>query len=133
MKFKILGGKIANESQFLKEKHFGKANKLQSIDLFLGNLTISYASEWGNPNVQNIAAKMTDCQVVTEENKVNFAGAAGWGVVGGLLTGGVGLLAGALLGGRGKATVCALQFDDGSQFLVSGKPKEVAQLMFHNK
>lgn len=131
MIFKVLGEKIVNEPAFLKEKHVGKPhNKSKEITLMMGNLTHTYQGEWGGWNLVPISVPLETAEIVTEENKVNFTGALGWGAVGGILTGGIGLLAGALLGGRGKSTVCALKFKDGSQFLVSGKPKDIAKLTF---
>ena len=130
MNFKILGGKVVDEGLFYKEKHRGKKNSPEAISLTFGNIFHSYKSEWGSPNNVGPLPKLSQCEIVTDENKVNFIGAAGWGAVGGILTGGIGILAGALLGGRGKATVCAIKFPDGSQFIVQGKTKDVAKLMF---
>lgn len=130
MKFKILGGKIKTPSAFHKDKHADGRPTSKAIILMFGNLLHEYQSTWGNLNSFHIGVDLESCEIVTDENKVNFTGALGWGAVGGVLTGGIGLLAGALLGGRGKQTVCAVRFSDGTQFLVSGKTKDCAKLMF---
>jgi hypothetical protein len=129
MKFKIHGGSMAQPDKFLKPKHVGKRFKHKHFATMFGVFQHHYESDWGNPTVVNVGTEIESAEIITEDNKVNFMGAAGWGIVGGLLTGGVGLLAGAVLGGRGKETYCALRFKDGSQFVVSGKPKDVVALM----
>ena len=60
---------------------------------------------------------------VSEENKVKVLGAAGWGTVGALALGPVGLLAGLVLGGRGKKVVFAVKFNDGKRALVEVNQK----------
>ena len=60
---------------------------------------------------------------VSEENKVKVLGAAGWGTVGALALGPVGLLAGLVLGGRGKKVVFAVKFNDGKSALVEVNQK----------
>lgn len=129
MKFKIHGGNMVQPELFLKDKHVGKTVRHQDLTVIFGNMTHTYQGEWGGINVAQVKAEVDKAEIITEDNKVNFLGAAGWGIVGGLLTGGVGLLAGAILGGRGKETFCAIRFKDGSQFIVSGKPKDVVTLL----
>ena len=63
-------------------------------------------------------SRITDLEEISEDNKVSVLGAAGWGAVGALALGPVGLLAGLILGGRGKAVVFAVSFDDGKRALV---------------
>ena len=61
---------------------------------------------------------VSEMQELTEENKVKVLGAAGWGTVGALVAGPVGLLAGMVLGGRGSNMVIAVTFKDGRKALL---------------
>ena len=61
---------------------------------------------------------------VSEENKVKVLGAAGWGTVGAIALGPVGLLAGLVLGGRGKNIVFAVTFKDCKRALLETDRKE---------
>ena len=56
-------------------------------------------------------------EIATEENVKKLGGAIGWGIAGGVLFGPVGLLAGALLGGRKKETTFVAKFKDGRKIL----------------
>ncbi len=65
-----------------------------------------------------------EIQEITDENKVKVLGVAGWGALGGLALGPLGLIAGMVLGGRGKVVVCAVKFKDGKQALLEVNQKE---------
>lgn len=67
-------------------------------------------------------AEVIKLEIATEESVVSLGGAAGWGVAGGVLLGPVGLLAGLLLGGKGKDITFICAFKDGRKFL--GKTSE---------
>jgi hypothetical protein len=69
------------------------------------------------------ACLLTSVDVATEENVKKLGGAVGWGLAGGALLGPVGLLAGLLMGGKGKNIVFTVQFRDGRKMLVSGDSK----------
>jgi len=56
-------------------------------------------------------------ELVTEENKKKFLGTAGWAIAGSVLLGPIGLVAGALAGGRKKEILVACQLKDGKRFL----------------
>ena len=64
-------------------------------------------------------------QQLDEESARSLAGAAGWGFVGGLALGPLGLVGGALFGGRQKKTevTVAFEFHDGTRFLATCKPE----------
>lgn len=53
----------------------------------------------------------------SEESVKRLAGTAGWGVTGAVLLGPVGLLAGLLVGGRGKDVTFVVKFKDGKKLL----------------
>ena len=61
---------------------------------------------------------VSEMQELTEENKVKVLGAAGWGAVGALVAGPMGLLAGMVLGGRGSNMVISVTFKDGRKALL---------------
>lgn len=56
-------------------------------------------------------------ELATEESVKKMAGAIGWGIVGGLLTGGIGLAAGLLAGGNKKEVVFICKLKDGRKFM----------------
>lgn len=133
-KFKILGGQFSEKSRLLVgEKIWSKLDggvavtslAVTSLTGFLG----VYMLETRYGSTSPILPYIDEITEITEDNAVNFKGAAGWGIVGGLLTGGVGLLAGAILGGRGKTKTFAVRFKGGSQFLCRGKSKDYAKLL----
>ena len=56
-------------------------------------------------------------EMAAQHNTVRFGSAVGWGAAGAVLAGPIGLLAGALLGGRGRAVVFVAELKDGRRFL----------------
>lgn len=62
--------------------------------------------------------------VVTSENRASFFGKVGWGAVGAVALGPIGLLAGVLAGGNKKDRVMAFEFSDGRKALVKGTAKD---------
>ena len=129
MSFKVHAGQIKERAAFVKAKHVDKETTSREMFVAPGRAVHTYIDSWGNPNNFLVTAKLEKAEIITEDNKVNFIGAAGWGIVGGVLTGGLGFLAGAVLGGRGKETFAALKFSDGTELVVSGKPKNVVTLL----
>ena len=67
--------------------------------------------------------------VITEENKKSIAGTLGWGAVGAIALGPLGLLAGVLGGGNKQVRVIAITFNDGRKVLLKGTQKDVEQMM----
>ena len=64
----------------------------------------------------------------SEEAVVSLGGAAGWGLTGSVLLGPVGLLAGLILGGKGKDTTFICEFKDGRKFLGTAPSKVFNEL-----
>jgi hypothetical protein len=56
-------------------------------------------------------------EIITEENKKKFIGTAGWGLVGGLALGPLGLIAGILAGGNKKEILIACELKDGKKLI----------------
>ena len=63
--------------------------------------------------------QVMDIAVATEASVKTIGGTLGWGMVGGVLLGPVGLLAGLLLGGKQNKTVFTLTLRDGRSLLAS--------------
>ena len=105
MSFKVLAG----DFRFGEFRPGLKRNKLLMSEkggALFSSLNTYYASD------------IVEIEEITEENKVDVLGAAGWGAIGAVALGGAGLLAGLILGGRGKRVVFAIEFFDGRQALV---------------
>ena len=116
MKFKVIAG------------DFGKGDG--GIN-FSGVLYVSHMIEgkW-TPKVTAIKKnQVQSVDVATEDNIVKLGGAAGWGLAGGLLLGPAGLLAGAVLGGRGKKTAFVMILKDGRKFIGECKTKDYTKLI----
>ncbi|MCE8020181.1 hypothetical protein HOP51_08640 [Halomonas sp. MCCC 1A11036] len=65
----------------------------------------------------------------SEENVKRLGGTVGWGVAGAALLGPVGLLAGLLVGGRGKDVTFIVQFMDGKKALCTASSKVYTQIL----
>lgn len=66
--------------------------------------------------------------IASEENVKRIGGTVGWGVVGATLLGPVGLLAGLLLGGKGKEVTFVARFKDGRKLLGTTDPKTFTKI-----
>jgi hypothetical protein len=73
--------------------------------------------------------KIAAVEPITQESRTSLAGAVGWGAVGTALAGPVGLLAGALLGGKKQDQVVAVRFTDGRSVLLECPPKDFKWLL----
>lgn len=62
-------------------------------------------------------SRLVTIESASEDSVKKVGGAIGWGVVGGVLAGPVGLLAGALLGGNKKEVTFVAELDDGRKFM----------------
>ncbi len=62
-------------------------------------------------------SRLATIELASEESVKRVGGTLGWGVVGGVLLGPVGLLAGLLAGGRGKDVTFIATFKDGRKLL----------------
>ncbi len=71
---------------------------------------------------ENIYPKQIESiQLASEEAVLSFGGAAAFGTAGALLLGPVGLLAGLVLGGRGKDTTFICKLMDGRKFMATAR------------
>lgn len=72
---------------------------------------------------------LVNFELVTEENKASILGKVGWGAVGAIALGPVGLLAGVLGGGNKRDRVMVLEFRDGRSLMLKGSAKDAELLM----
>lgn len=68
------------------------------------------------------ASEITSLEVVAQATGKSFGGAAAAGIVGGLLLGGVGAVAGVLAGGNKDSVTFQLTLRDGRKVIASAKP-----------
>jgi hypothetical protein len=73
-------------------------------------------------------SSLTDLEVASEENVKRVAGSLGWGLAGGALLGGVGALAGVLVGGNKKEVTFIAHFNDGTKILATGDSRTYTQM-----
>jgi hypothetical protein len=69
-----------------------------------------------------------EISVATEESVKRVGGTVGWGAAGAVLLGPIGLLAGLLLGGKGKDVTFILQFTSGKKMLATTDSKTYTKL-----
>lgn len=74
------------------------------------------------------ASELASVDVASEENVKKVGGTVGWGVAGAALLGPAGLVAGLLLGGRGKEVTFVAVFKDGRKMLASTDGKTFTKL-----
>ncbi len=67
-------------------------------------------------------------EIAAQRDVVRIGGAVGWGAAGAILAGPVGLLAGAVLGGRGKQVLFVAVLKDGRRFVGRTDSKTYAAL-----
>jgi hypothetical protein len=68
-------------------------------------------------------AELDSVEVASEDAVKRIGGTVGWGVAGAVVLGPVGLLAGLLLGGRGKEVTFVAKFKDGRKILATTDSK----------
>lgn len=74
------------------------------------------------------AKSLRSVQLASEESVKKMAGAVGWGAVGALALGPIGLLAGVLAGGNKKKVTFIAEFKDGRKLLASTDSKTFTQI-----
>ena len=68
------------------------------------------------------------CELASEESVKKIGGTVGWGLAGAVVLGPVGLLAGMLLGGRGKDVTFVVKLEDGRKFLATTTSKAYTKI-----
>ncbi|MFZ3487262.1 hypothetical protein [Vibrio harveyi] len=75
-----------------------------------------------------IGSQIKSLELANEENVKKIGGTLGWSVVGGVIAGPVGVLAGAMLGGKRKDVTFVVEFDDGRTFMGTVDSKSFSAL-----
>lgn len=88
-----------------------------------GGFGFTEQNEYGKPAVQYYMSDVKNIEEITVENNVKVLGAAGWGLLGTVVAGPFGLVAGAILGGRGKTICFSVEFNDGHRSLIETDSK----------
>lgn len=113
MAFKVIGGDLGTNVQ--TSSLFGSFMLRKSTGVFSSE-TIPL-----NDSLQSV-------DIVTEENKKSLLGAAGWGAVGSLFLGPLGLVAGLLSGGNKKEVCFIGTLVDGRRFMATADMKTFQKL-----
>ncbi len=111
---KVIGGGLPNGTEI-------------SSSMF-GSYTLSVPEGFFKSRKVSLNDHLVAVEHITEENKYSILGKAGWGTLGAIALGPVGLLAGLVLGGNSKELCCACKLDTGEEFLVSCETEECQKL-----
>lgn len=76
----------------------------------------------------SLTGQIESVEIATEESVKRVGGTVGWGVVGATLLGPVGMLAGLLLGGKGKEITFVAVLKDGKKMLATADSKTFTKL-----
>jgi hypothetical protein len=99
-------------------------------DYRFGGNSIKGLNSWkGKEKLYKNKEEILSCSVVSENNKASILGKAGWGTVGAVALGPIGLLAGVLAGGNKKEIALAIEFNDGSKVMISGSKKYIDPIL----
>ena len=113
--------------------HAGDFTKGKGV-ISANDMAFSFTAAWapgdGLLGKSNTFTKhdVEEVSVATEESVKRVGGTVGWGAVGALTLGPVGLLAGLLLGGKGKDVTFIMKFKDGRKMLATTDSKTFTKL-----
>ncbi|MGY4677642.1 hypothetical protein ACWIT3_07915 [Pasteurella sp. P03HT] len=101
-----------------------------TVHVMFGNISIHDPMGGGFTGKTEAFAKfqIETIELASEESAIRLGGAAGWGAVGGVLLGPVGLLAGLLLGGKGKDVTFIMVLKDGRKMLATTDSKTYTKM-----
>lgn len=92
-----------------------------------GSFALPKKGGWGG--FEGVASSaLAEVELASEESVKRLGGTVGWGAVGGVLLGPVGLLAGLLAGGRGTSVTFIAKFKDGRKLLASTDSKTFTKI-----
>ncbi len=115
---KILGGDwpAGNKADIHKRTYWGKPDAFR---LYRGPFAHDVVA----------LAEIESADIVTQANQTSIAGKMGWGAVGAVALGPLGLLAGVIGGGNRSSTIIAVKFKDGRAVLLEGKSTEMQSVL----
>lgn len=115
MGIKVLAGDWAPGTVCIFEPaFFGKPNRIRMARVF--------GPEYSDTEVVSI-------DLLTQQNSTSVFKKAGWGAVGGLALGPLGMFAGLLGGGNRHEKIVAIEFTDGKRALLQVDTKSYAEIM----
>lgn len=95
---------------------------------------ITFPWQWGDGmtgQMLSLIGQVEAVTVATKEEVKRTGGTLGWGLVGSIALGPVGLLAGLLLGGKGKDVTFILLMKDGKKMLATTDAKTFTKIQAH--
>ncbi|MBP6747906.1 MAG: hypothetical protein WC028_20430 [Candidatus Obscuribacterales bacterium] len=103
--------------------------KILAGDLTAGDWEFKMGVLWGGFDQVNLATDLKSMQIQTEESAKNLAQTLGWAVVGNIVFGPLGLIAGLAMGGNRKQVCAMCELKDGRKFLAIMDSKIYQQMM----
>ena len=103
--------------------------KILAGDLTAGDWEFKMGVLWGGFDQVNLATDLKSMQIQTEESAKNLAQLLGWAVVGNIVFGPLGLIAGLAMGGNRKQVCAMCELKDGRKFLAIMDSKIYQQMM----
>ncbi|MEQ1560657.1 MAG: hypothetical protein ABL933_17180 [Methyloglobulus sp.] len=105
---------------------FKKGSDHQYLTGKPGNFIMKTAGKFFRETIP--ITEIVELDAASEESVKRIGGTVGWGAVGGVLLGPVGLLAGLLVGGRGKDVTFVCKLKDGRKFMATVPSKVYTEL-----
>lgn len=106
----------------------GNIDPKSTLNHFFGVYVLQHPTGIFSVEDYKLYENLVSITQITDENKASFIGKAGWGLVGGLALGPVGLLAGLLAGGNKKVACCAFEMLPNYRFVAEIEAKTYAAL-----
>lgn len=106
----------------------GNIDPNTTLNHFFGVYVLQHPKGFISTEDYKLYDNLVSITQITDENKASFVGKAGWGLVGGLALGPVGLLAGLLAGGNKKVACCAFEMLPNYRFVAEIEAKTYAAL-----
>lgn len=106
-----------------------KTVKVLAGDLTAGDWEFNMGILWGGFDQVNLTTDLKAIKVETEESAKNVAQTLGWAVVGNLVFGPLGLIAGLTMGGNRKQVCAMCELTDNRKFLAIMDAKIYQQMM----